>query len=109
MNVGVVSILIQLYILKLVLLFCLLKPLTIKFPKLRKVYESVKQKMFFNEILIIIIEGYIELLYAGVLVRYTPVNNQDNNAFAVSVGIFYFVMCLAIIPSIFFWIFAQNL
>ena len=76
---------------------------------MNKFYEKIKQNMFFNEILIIIIEGYIEFLFAGILIFQVPENNQDNNIVLIGIGSLYLIVCIVVIPIIFIWILHQKL
>ena len=60
--------------------------------------------LFFSEIILICIEGYIELLIAGIFSFIVPDSNQDNNSLMKRIGNFYLVVTLIILPIFMIWV-----
>ena len=76
LNMGFMSILIFLYILKLCIFFLLILPINkLSGGGLKKLKKELKNQLFFEEILVIFIEGYFEILLSGLLIEKVPVKN----------------------------------
>ena len=65
--------------------------------------------MFFQEILIIFIEGYIELLLAAFIYFNIPEINQDRRLTMYLISSFYLVVTLILIPMLLLWVWSKSL
>lgn len=65
--------------------------------------------MFFQELLILCIEGYIELLLSGFIYFKIPENNQDNRWTMHLSAIWFIFLTLMFIPVMFFSISLMSL
>ena len=66
------SILINLYFIKFAFLILVLFPIYKCSGKLKKFTKKVIKQLFFEEIIIIFIEGHMELLLAGTIIEIVP-------------------------------------
>ena len=74
----------------------------------KRQFKSMGQSIFFGQILILNIEGQIELMIAGNLYWRIPENNPNNTTWVACFAFYYFSVPL-LIPFVFFWMFSKNL
>ena len=101
--------------LKIICLYFIIYPLKVqnKFQFLKqnssKLFKRIKKGIFFNEILVLYIEGQIELLIAAYLYWNIPENNPNNTLWVDFFAIYFFSIPMIVLPSLFFWMFTKNL
>ena len=102
------------YFIRLFILFAILFPLKKKCwgrPRdfFKKMYNILKVSLIFSEILAVFFGSLIELLIAGTLFQSTPKHNPNRNTFNFIISIYFMVVPVILIPSLFFWMFTNNL
>ena len=75
LNLGFLAVLIFLYLNKFVIFGMFILPINKCCGRLKKLKKQIKNHLFFNEILVIFIEGYLELILAGLIIYKVPENN----------------------------------
>ena len=76
LNLGTISFLLAQYFIKLMVL-----PVIWCIKPQNKLYENLKNKMVFSEILLILSEAYLEILVVSMLNIQSHKNDPDNNTF----------------------------
>ena len=66
LNLGTMTILISLYFIKVIVLMLFVKPFR-KNKLVNKCFKKMSESLFFGEILILIIEAYLEICLAGTI------------------------------------------
>ena len=101
------SILVHLYMLKLAFFVIIVLPKR-KCKKGWKIfYNSLYKSLFFNDLIIILIEGYMEILLSAILILNVPNNNQDNTTPMIGYGFMFLIATLVFVPSLQLWIFIK--
>ena len=103
LNIGTMSILLVLYVLKCLILFTCIYPNKQRNKRCRKAFLKMKESMFYGEILAIFIETHLELCLAGILLLQVTQHNQDNNAVMWAVGVL-FLFISFVLPVNIIWI-----
>jgi hypothetical protein len=75
----------------------------------KSTYQSLKQKLFWNDLLSVLIEAYIEFIIAGYLNMTAPDSDLEGEIASLYIGYVCLLFTLVIIPIIFFWLRAQPL
>jgi len=70
LNLGTISVLCALYIIKLLLMMLVLKPLALFKPSCKDFYRKQKENLLFGEILQIFMNGYMEFLISSMLLNF---------------------------------------
>ena len=109
LNLGFMAILNMIYITKLFIFTLIVYPIFRKFGRLKKYKRMLMYQLFFNDLLVLFIEGYLELILAGLLIEKVPENNQDNNPFMLGVGYYYLFVTMFLIPGLLGWLFHLSL
>jgi hypothetical protein len=71
--------------------------------KLRKALKKVKRGLFFNDISIISIEGYLTFLIAGYLNMNKPLFTESGEKIANLVTVIIILISLVLLPAAFIW------
>ena len=104
MNLGTLSFLLSLYILKVVALLLILKPLTMIFTSYKNFYNNTFKQMFFSELIFLFVEGYMEFLISGSLAIFAPEISIDKTNYAVSTAYTCLAVAVIIIPGLYIWV-----
>lgn len=70
--------------------------------------KSLRNNLFFTEIIVINIEAYLELLISGYINYRFPLSTTDGEVFGQYVAGYAFITCLFIMPCANIWVLIQN-
>lgn len=91
----------------------ILYPFILCVVKLFKIGEDYRMKLksqiFFNEIIILNIEAYLELLIAAFINYNFSLNTTDGEIFGTIVSYHAIVICMVVMPAISIWVVAQDM
>ena len=71
--------------------------------------KTLRNDLFFSEIIVINLEAYMELLIAGYINYSFPLNSTDGEIFGQYVSWYAFATCLFIMPCANAWVLIQNI
>ena len=110
LNLGTLSIVVALYILKLVIFLVIVRPLRTN-KHVKKCYKYMMKTLFFGEILVILLEAHIEICLAGTIMMQVPKKqfNQDNNIMMWTLGGLFLFLSMIFLPVLFLWLFTKKL
>lgn len=109
LNLGTMSLVIILYLFKLIILLIIVYP-NRKKDKYKGCFKSMKESLFFGEILTVFVEAHIELCLAGTLMTQISLttNNQDDNPTMWTIGMIFLFVSYIFMPLLFVWILCQK-
>ena len=97
-----------LYFVRMAVLFAILYPLKKKFKLVKKYYKSLRNQLFFTEILVIYLESVIELLIAGGLYIKSPENNPSRITLLAILAYYFMFVPVILFPFLFIWLFTKS-
>ena len=103
-NLGSLGFYVVVYGIKLSLLLVIIFPINKATGYLSDTKKSMWNAVFFNDILIIFVEGFIEFTLSTFLLYDAPPDHNDRDAFTISVVGFIFICSNIIIPCLMLWI-----
>jgi hypothetical protein len=74
-----------------------------------KYAKQLRHQLLFNEILMINLEAYLELLISAYVNYLFPLYTTDGERAAMHVSYYAFIVCIFIMPSVSVWVLIQNL
>ena len=98
MNLGSLVLWILLYIFKLAITFFVLFPVKKCFPKLKELYQQFVSQLFFDDLLSILFEAYLELLLMIMLYQDVIYQNPDRNSMNTIICNLTLIFSLIILP-----------
>ena len=104
LNLGTLFVLVLFYIIQVILFFTLLWPLKVLKYISSKTFWAVRNMLFWRQIWLIIIEGYIEFVISVRLFYEAPVASVDNTPLQISMAWILFVICYVGMPVIYTWL-----
>ena len=102
-NIGSLSILLVIYFAKMIILGLVLKPMTCisKHKKVRKMYRSVYNQVFFDDIFLLLLWGYFEF-GMGICLNYSaPTSSEDHDGDQLLVSTIVFVCIFVVMPLVY--------
>ena len=69
----------------------------------------MSKTLFYSDILMLSIEAYIEFLISGYLNMQTPLTTTNGEIISNFVGIYSVILCLVVLPAIFFYVLSQPI
>ena len=109
MNLGSQSLFIFVMIVKIIVMFTLIWPLSKCFPSFKKKFEEMKLNLFFNEFFLIVFEGYFSILLCSFFNLSAPDMNLDKNLINTLISYFFLVILLILVPGALVYIIVQPL
>ena len=103
-NLGSLGFYVILYIFKLVSLFLIVIPIYKITGKLEGMYRSMWRGVFFNDLLIIFVEGFLEFSLSTFLLYDAPEGHNDVDALTISIAAIGFFISNIVVPGLMLWI-----
>ena len=109
LNLGTLALLFTLYILKIMTLVFILAPLSILWPaKFTKICKKFKEQLFFGDLIMMFVEGYMEFLISSTLLLKAPTESLTGLDFLYPTAIACVVITCFIIPAVYIWLFTHT-
>ena len=109
LNLGTLAILFTLYILKIIALVFILAPLSTLWPnKFTKIFKKFKESLFFGDLIMMFVEGYMEFLISSTLLMKAPNGALTGFDFLYPVAVVCVVITCGIIPAVYIWLFTRS-
>lgn len=106
-NMGMISVLIVLYLVK-ILVFVGVYLFFKKTGRSKSIYLCLKHQVFFSSILILLLEGYMELLIAGGLIYDAPSDVFDKSWYYLYLSSLLIGLATIFIPSVIIWFMVKK-
>ena len=74
-----------------------------------EIYQKMKKRLFFNEIINILIEGYLEFLIAGILNFRAPLDTMNGEITSTIMGFIVLILALIALPGCAIYVLCQDL
>jgi len=88
---------------KVFVTFLLLWPLMKCSKHAKKAYDYILKDLWFNQILTIMIDGYMEILVSGYLSFKEPIMTKSGEYISYGTGIYVTILALVILPIVLIW------
>ena len=96
-NMGTLFIISMVYFVRLIVLVCILRPLSRRDKKYKKQEKILRRKLIFSEFLLIALEGLLEMLIASILNFKDPSFNFSAQGM---IAIIVLLLSLVVLPAI---------
>jgi hypothetical protein len=103
LNLGTLALLLFAYFIKVAYLFLILGPLSFVSDRAKKWYVNTKKALFFGDLIVLFIEGYMEFLISSMLILKGPEQPLEYQ-FMVKLAYFFLFVTIFIIPGLYLYI-----
>lgn len=107
-NLGTLAFLLFCYVAKIVFTFGVLLPMSMKYTRAKTRFGHSVKQLFFGDLLVIFIEGYLEFLISSFLIFGAPDSSTDKTPFTIGIGVIGFLISNIVVPCIIFFHLRTN-
>ena len=108
-NLNTIGVLIFLFHIWILIMMLCCKPLSKSRPRCARCYEYWFRVLIFTQIILLMVEGYFEMLIAGYVNFATPVWTTNGEGFGTVMAVYCLFLALIVLPALLIWMMFQSL